>query len=266
MPAAEKRAGSPSPAEALEAALRAGGALALNHFRRDPRRWMKADGSPVSAADLAVDDVLRATLTGIDGQAGWLSEESADEAGRQAGARAWIVDPIDGTSAFLAGADTWCIVAALTEAGRPVLAGIYRPVSDDYYGAVAGQGAFLNGQRLAASPRRELEGARVITRRKVLESERWLKAWPPVVTGMTASLALRLCLVAQGRFDAAFALAPKSDWDLAAGDLIVHEAGGRMSDLAGATLVYNRDHTRQAGFVAAGPALHGEIIARLRPH
>ena len=263
MPVAEATA-STRPADALEAALRAGGAEAMRHFGHDPKRWLKADGTPVSEADLAVDHLLHAALGGIDTGAGWLSEESADEAGRQAGARCWIVDPIDGTSSFLAGSDNWSIVAALTDRGRPVLAGIYRPVSDEYFGAVLGQGAFLNEERLAVSARRHLEGARVITHKKALDPQRWPAPWPPVETGMVTSLALRLCLVAEARFDAAFALAPKSDWDLAAGDLIVHEAGGRMSDLGGHTLIYNRDATRQPGFVAAGPALHDEIIARTR--
>ena len=236
----------------------------MRHFGGDPKRWTKADGTPVSEADLAVDHLLHEALGGIDARAGWLSEETADEAGRQAGARCWIVDPIDGTSSFLAGGDNWSIVACLTDQGRPVLAGIYRPVTDDYFAAVLGHGAFLNEERLCVSPRRQLEGARVITHRKVLDPQRWPAPWPPVEAGMVTSLALRLCLVAEARFDAAFALAPKSDWDLAAGDLIVHEAGGRMSDLAGHTLIYNRDDTRQPGFVAAGPALHGEIIARTR--
>ncbi len=264
MPVASAPAAMPSPAEALETALRAGGDLAMRHFGQQPKRWTKADGTPVSEADLAVDALLHEALEGIDARAGWLSEETADEAGRQADARCWIVDPIDGTSSFLKGGDNWSIVACLCDQGRPVLAGIYRPVSDDYYGAVAGHGAFLNGERLTASPRRRLEGARVITHRKVLEPERWPVPWPPVEAGMVTSLALRLCLVAEARFDAAFALAPKSDWDLAAGDLIVHEAGGRMSDPCGETLVYNRDDTRQSGFVAAGPVLHAEIIARTR--
>ncbi len=264
MPVASAPATTPGLAEALEAALRAGGEVALRHFGHDPKRWMKADGTPVSEADLTVDRLLHEALGGIDASAGWLSEETADEAGRQTGPRCWIVDPIDGTSSFLAGGDNWSIVAALTDRGRPVLAGIYRPVTDEYFGAVHGHGAYLNADRLSVSPRRRLEGARVITHQKALDPKRWPTPWPPVETGMVTSLALRLCLVAEARFDAAFALAPKSDWDLAAGDLIVHEAGGRMSDRAGRTLIYNRDATRQPGFVAAGPALHGEIIARTR--
>ncbi len=264
MPAASPKAIAQSPAEALEAALRAAGALALEHFGASPRRWMKDDGTPVSEADLEVDRLLRASLSRIDGAAGWLSEESADAPDLRARQRCWIVDPIDGTSSFLSGTDNWSIVAALAEGGRPVLAGIYRPVTGDYFGAVLGEGAFRNGRRLHASSRSELEGARVITHRKVLEPKRWAAPWPKVEAGMVTSLALRLCFVADASFDAAFALSPKSDWDLAAGDLIVREAGGRMSDLAGRPLCYNRAETRQSGFVAAGPSLHGAIISRTR--
>jgi myo-inositol-1(or 4)-monophosphatase len=255
---------APSLALALEEVLREAGAIALRHFRKGPRRWTKADGTPVSEADLAVDDFLRPALRHLDPGAGWLSEETADEGGRRAAPRTWIVDPIDGTSAFLEGTESWCIVAALALEGRPVAAGIYRPPTGGYYSAVRGEGAFLNGQRLSASSRRELAGARVITSPKVLSSARWPRPWPPVVPGMTSSLALRLCLVAEGVFDAALAVSAKSDWDLAAGDLIVHEAGGRMSDLEGAHLHYNRAEPRQSGFVASGEGLHAEIVERTR--
>jgi len=264
LPAVSLKAVQPSPGEALETALRAGGALALEHFGNAPRQWKKEDGTPVSEADLAVDALLRASLPRIDAGAGWLSEEIADVAGARTAARCWIVDPIDGTSSFLSGSDNWSIAAALTEAGRPVLAGIYRPVTDDYFSAGLGQGAFRNGGRLHVSRRAELAGARIITRRNALDPKRWRQPWPEVEAGMVTSLALRLCLVADASFDAAFALGRKSDWDLAAGDLIVHEAGGRMGDLAGETLIYNRAETRQDGFVAAPPALFAAIIARTR--
>jgi len=264
LPAASPRVPQPSPAEALEEVLRRAGALALKHFGSRPRQWKKEDGTPVSEADLAVDDFLRGGLSRIDAGAAWLSEESADQPGARARQRCWIVDPIDGTSSFLAGGDNWSVVAALSEAGRPLLAGIYRPVTDDYFSATLGHGAFCNAKRLHVSMRSELAGARIITRRKTLDPERWREPWPEVEAGMVTSLALRLCLVADASFDAAFALGRKSDWDLAAGDLIVHEAGGRVGDLGGRTLHYNRAETRQDGFVAAAPALFTAIIARTR--
>ena len=264
MPASSPHVPRPSPGEALEETLRAAGALALQHFGGAPRQWKKEDGTPVSEADLAVDELLRASLERIDAGAAWLSEESADQPDARKRPRCWIVDPIDGTSSFLSGGDNWSIVAALAEAGRPVLAGIYRPVTDDYFSAALGRGAFRNAKRLQVSNRTELQGARIISRRRALDAERWREPWPEVEAGMVTSLALRLCLVADASFDAAFAIGRKSDWDLAAGDLIVREAGGRVSDLGGEMLVYNRAETRQNGFVAAAPALHAAIVARTR--
>jgi len=262
LPAASPHVLQPSPAEALEETLREAGGLALRHFGNRPRQWKKEDGTPVSEADLAVDDLLRARLARIDAGAAWLSEESADAPAARARPRCWIVDPIDGTSSFLAGGDNWSVVAALGDEGRPVLAGIYRPVTNDYFSAALGHGAFRNGERLHVSMRHELAGARIITRAKTLQPERWRQPWPAVEAGMVTSLALRLCLVADASFDAAFALGRKSDWDLAAGDLIVNEAGGRVSDLGGDTLCYNRAETRQNGFVAAAPGLFAAIVAR----
>lgn len=262
MPAASLHAPQHSPAEALEEVLRAAGSLALKHFGTSPRQWKKEDGTPVSEADLEVDDFLRKNLSRIDAGAAWLSEESGDQPGARAKPRCWIVDPIDGTSSFLAGGDNWSIVAALGDEGRPVLAGIYRPVTNDYFCAALGRGAFRDGKRLHVSMRRELAGARIITRVKTLQPERWREPWPAVEAGMVTSLALRLCLVADASFDAAFALGRKSDWDLAAGDLIVNEAGGRVSDLDGHMPFYNRAETRQNGFVAAAPGLFAAIIAR----
>ncbi|HUE46587.1 MAG TPA: 3'(2'),5'-bisphosphate nucleotidase CysQ [Aestuariivirgaceae bacterium] len=246
-------------ARCLGLALAEAGALALSRFRRSPRRWRKSDGTPVSEADIAVDGLLKSRLAGAFPDFGWISEESVDvpPGGRSP---TWIVDPIDGTRSYLDGDDGWCVAVALVSEGRPVVAGIVRPTASETFEAVAGGGARLNGIAIAASRRRELEGAELMVKPNVLARADWPQTWPPVRTGSTGSLALRLCHVATGSFDAALAIGDKADWDLAAGDLIVHEAGGKVSDLEGAKLGYGPGRPARGGFLAAGANLHDEML------
>jgi len=234
--------------------------MALACFRETKRSWTKSDGSPVSETDLLIDGFLRERLLGARPDYGWLSEETSDDLARLGKRRLWLVDPIDGTSAFLGGTDHWSIAVALIEDGRPVAASVLRPVTGEHYRATKARGALLNGRSIRVSARRELKGARMVAHRKMLRPERWREPWPEINAGMSTSLALRLCLVASGEYDCALATGRKSDWDLAAGDLIVHEAGGRVSDLAGQTMAYNRSETRQHGLVAAGPGLMDQML------
>ena len=244
----------------MHGAVREAGTLARQLFNGSITSWTKDDGTPVSDADMAVDELLKQLLMSDRADYGWLSEETEDDLERLNTRRVWVVDPIDGTKSFLAGGNHWCISAALVEDGRPVLGAVYLPLDDALYAARIGDGASLNGRPLNASPRGQLNGARLIAHRSIMQPSRWQRAWPEVELGMTTSLALRLCRVAEGEFDATLAVGSKCDWDLAAGDLIVHEAGGRVSNLEGEGLTYNKQVTRQRGLVASGGAMHEEIV------
>jgi myo-inositol-1(or 4)-monophosphatase len=246
-------------AECLAAALAEAGDLALRYFRGDARRWRKSDGTPVSEADIAVDNLLKKRLGASFPRFGWISEESRNVR-PGAGSPTWIVDPIDGTRSFLDNDDGWCIAAALVADGRPVVGAIVRPLTNERFEAIIGRGATLNGVGIHVSRRRALEGAELMVRAQLLARPGWARPWPPVRTATTGSLALRLCHVATGRYDGAVALGDKADWDLAAGDLIVHEAGGRVSDLDGAPLGYGPGRPGRGGFVAAGANLFHEIL------
>jgi len=246
-------------ARALAAALAEAGELAHSMFRHNPRCWRKSDGTPVSEADIAVDELLKGRLGAAFPDFGWISEESV-ELPPTPGSPTWIVDPIDGTRSFLDGDDGWCIAAALVADGRPVVAGIVRPTTGESFEAIAGGGARLNGEPIRASSLRQLGGARVMVKPRVLARPDWPRAWPEVRTGSTGSLALRLCHVATGSFDAALALGDKADWDLAAGDLLVHEAGGKVSSLEGVRLGYGPGRPGRDGFLAAGADLFAEML------
>ena len=248
----------------LEAIVREAGELACATARGEFRRWTKGDdNSPVSDADIAVDNFLRARLHGLAPEAGWLSEETEDDPAARTQATAWIVDPIDGTRAYLAGYPDWTVSIALVEHGRPKLAALYAPVTDEMFLASYGRGATLNGARIHVSAGSALDGASIAGPKRYLE--RMAKLNPAVqARPKVHSLALRLARVAQGNLDAAFASQGSHDWDLAAADLLVHEAGGLVTDFAGQPLQFNRPQTRHGALIAAGAARHAALIDLVR--
>lgn len=244
-------------AESLAQTLREAGEIALKTFRGDIRSWTKDHNSPVSEADIAVDIFLRERLSrpGI----GWLSEESVDDLARLDAERIFVVDPIDGTRSYLAGREDWSIAAALVERGRPVAAAVYVPVADEIYVASKGAGARKNGVPVHASAGASLAGATIAG--PAHELERIAKLAPGVVAlPKIHSLALRLARVADGQIDAALASVNARDWDLAAADLLVHEAGGALTSVSGDSLVYNLHNPVHGALIAAGQARHQTLM------
>ena len=251
----------------LVASVREAGLIARNYFAGSYKVWRKADGNPVTDADMAVDAFLKRTLMAARPDYGWLSEETADDGARLTRARTFVVDPIDGTHGFLKHRPQFTIVAAVVSAGRPIAAAIYNPITEEMYEASAGGGARKNGVTIRVSAHSELEGAKLLATRNFFEPAHWKTPWPDGITVETrASIAYRMALVAEGEFDAMISLSKKSDWDLAAGDLIVQEAGGRVTSGDSTTLLYNRETPEQADVVCGALALHERLVARLREH
>ncbi len=197
------------------------GKLALSYWGRSIQKQRKADGTEVTEADHAVDELLAARLKGARPSYGWLSEESAEHNDRLHGRRVWVVDPIDGTRAFIQGRNDWVIALALIEDHVPVLAAVVNPVRGEVFEARAGAGAFLNGRRLHASKQGGLAGARLVVPESLLKSNRWRRPWPPVTLVWANSIIYRMALVASGEADASFATKSKWEWDVAAGALLV---------------------------------------------
>lgn len=248
----------------LEAVLHEAGALARTVAARPYRHWTKGeDRSPVSEADIAVNDLLREKLTRLVPAAGWLSEETEDVSGARAASQVWIVDPIDGTRAFISGRPDWTISVALVTEGHPDLAGLYAPRLDKMFLARHGAGATLNGAPIRVSSGDDLAGARIAGPKRYLEK---LQRLTPAALPQPKvhSLALRLTQVGEGVLDAAFSSGGSHDWDLAAAHLLVHEAGGLMTDFAGRPLSFNRPHVVHGALIAAGPARHGTILGLVR--
>lgn len=251
----------------LEQAVREAGGIARKFYRGSYRKWDKGNGQPVTDCDLAVDHFLSQHLRSARPSYGWLSEETADDPARQNAETVFIVDPIDGTVAFLKGRPHFTICAATVTAGVPAAGAVYNPVTGECFTASAGNGAKLNGKPIHVSTREMLEGCRILGPKTTLIDPPPTLApsvpWPHMQVETRNSVAYRLVLVACGAFDATVALSSKSDWDLAAADVIVKESGGCITTHTGATLGYNRASPKHPSVVAAGPALQQQLIARV---
>ena len=245
-------------------AVQEAGALALRHFTDGTRHWEKKPGDPVSEADLAVDRLLHARLAAMRPEYGWLSEETEDDRLRVSRRRTWVVDPIDGTRAFVKGRPEFAVCAALIEDGEPVLGAVFNPATAEFFTAEAGSGARLNGQPIHASRHCGLEHLKLLASKRTFEHHAWLKRVPAAEFHQINSIAYRMTLVAAGRFEASVSLSEKADWDIAAADLIVREAGGAVSTADGRGLHYNRPHPRHDSVIAAAPGVHGALIEILK--
>jgi myo-inositol-1(or 4)-monophosphatase len=242
--------------------VREAGAIARQFFGGQFKKWTKGLGdSPVTEADIAANDCLHRLL--VEAGDGWLSEESENDPTRQEARRVWVVDPIDGTRAFIAGREDWSVSVGLVIDARPVVAALYAPVTEELFLAIAGDGATRNGVAIRASLGSTLDGARIGGPKRMLD--RMTQDGAGVVAmPRIHSLALRLARVAQGELDAAIAGGNGHDWDLAAADLLVHEAGGLMTALDGRPLIYNRPDPVHSVLIAAGRERHAALAALVR--
>jgi myo-inositol-1(or 4)-monophosphatase len=241
----------------LEACVREAGTIALKYFGGDYKRWSKSGGSPVTEADLAIDAFLKAELCGARPDYAWLSEESHDDPARLGAARVFVVDPIDGTVAFMKGRPHFTICAALVENTRPVAGVVYNPAAGECFSARQGGGAMLNGETIQVGTRTKIAGCRLLADKTLFQD------WPPMHIESFSSIAYRVALVAAARFDAMVSLTNKHDWDLAAADVILAEAGGGLVDAGGKPLAYNRSRAVQGATIAAGPGLIAPLLAEL---
>ncbi len=247
----------------IEAAKRAGD-IAKSHFGQSPEVWDKADNAgPVTAADLAVNAMLHDMLRAARPDYGWLSEEDEDSTARQSAERVFVIDPIDGTRAFIEGGKDWGHSIAVVENGNPIAAAVAMPMRDQIYSAGLGAGAYLNDETINVSAETDPAKTAVLTAKPNLFPEHWTGGTPPPFKRtFRSSLAYRMALAACGRFDAMLTLRPTWEWDIAAGTLLVTEAGGTVTDHTGATLRFNNGHP-QVQSVLAGGAVHAPILAAL---
>ncbi len=221
----------------------------------------------VSTADHKAEKVLREELSHARPKYGFLMEESGEIAGSDPNQQRWIVDPLDGTLNFLHGIPHFCISVALEEKGEVIAGGIYQPLTDEFYWAEKGQGAYLNDRRLRVSARRSMQDAVFATGIPVTglggDHDLFL-AQQRAVMSQTAGVrrfgaaALDLAWVASGRYEGFWEM-KLNPWDIAAGLLLVREAGGYATDTAGRSEVFESGNV-----VAANDQLHAPFLKLLR--
>ncbi len=239
---------------ARDAAL-AGGEVIARHASAERRAsWEKSDDNPVTAADLEANAAIRRVIQGVFPEDAWLSEETADDAARLGAERVWIVDPLDGTKEFVEGVPQFAVSIALALRGRPVAACVYQPTTRECWSARLGGGTRLDGTAVSVTKSARLAesvmlSSRTEMKRGQIEAFRDLFARVEPV----GSVALKLALVAAGRADLWISAAPKSEWDVCAGDLLVREAGGTFLELARGERAYNQVDVLLQPLLAAGP-------------
>lgn len=248
----------------LVRAAQAAGPIALSFWRSDPRSWDKPDDAgPVTEADLAVNDAVQGLLMQARPDYGWLSEESEADASRLDAHRCFIIDPIDGTRAFIAGQEGFAHSLAVAEGDRIIAAVVHLPAMNLTFTAHADGPALLNGKAIRPADH-GLSGARVLTYKSATEPEHWKTGrTPPFSREFRPSLAWRLCLVAEGRFDAALSVRGVWEWDIAAGSLIAERAGARATTRRGQPMRFNSPRAMIDGMIVAGPRLHAEMLAAM---
>jgi len=238
--------------------------IARKFWKQSPETWDKDAGAgPVTEADLAIDKMLHTDLLAARPDYGWLSEETEDDTARLKHDHIFIIDPIDGTRAFIEGSRTFAHSLAVAHKGQITAAVVFLPMLDKLYVATSTMPASLNGRPIAPSLPKQDQTPTVLATNCNFKPEHWKNGMPPFERHMRASLAYRLCLVAEGRFDAMLTLRPTWEWDVAAGALIAQKAGAIVTDKSGAKPAFNNPRPRLNGILAAGPLLHNTIRSEL---
>jgi len=243
-------------------AAKEAGEVVLNYYEGDYHIEQKSRNNPVTTADFESDKLLKKMLGEGFPEYGWLSEESKDNPERLEKEYVWVVDPIDGTKEFITGIPEFVISIGLVRNGKPVVGVLYNPVKGQMYAASKGQGAFLNGKRIYVSGTTMLDKATLLVSRTETRNghvEKFtdhIKAFKP-----TGSVAYKLCLAAAGEGDVFVSVYSKNEWDVCAGDLVVQEAGGTMSDIYGDPVEYNKEETKiKDGIIAGNPTIARQML------
>jgi myo-inositol-1(or 4)-monophosphatase len=250
---------------ARDAAL-AAGAILQRYFRDGGYQIdSKGKNNPVTTADFEADSELKQILREAFPAYGWLSEETADNDDRLTRERVWIVDPLDGTKEFIKGIPEFVVAIALAEHGVPMMGVTYNPIKDEMFWGARGAGCFLDGNAVTVSDTRTLEHSTILASRSETARGEWKAYEGRVTVRPIGSVAYKLALVACGRADATFTLTPKSEWDIASGVALILAAGGRVTDLNGDPVHFNRRNVKTPGFVASNGHLHAQLEHMLPP-
>jgi len=241
------------------------GKISKRFFSFNPKSWEKDNNAgPVTEADIEINQMLHNELLNNRPDYGWLSEETEDSSSRVSNERVFIIDPIDGTRSFIAGKDTFAHSLAIAENGKVVTAVIYLPIPNLLYTASDIEPSRRNGSLISTSMVGDIDNSKLLAPAATMDSENWVGPVPNFIREHRPSLAYRLCLVADGQFDALLTLRDCWEWDIAAGELIVRMAGGITSDRLNKPLLFNNPFPKTMGCHAAGKTLHTLINSQIK--
>jgi len=248
---------------AIEAAKEAGQLLRAGMVANKEARCKSHRHDPVTLFDRRAEEVIVAAIERSFPEHGFLSEEGTTK--EKGSSYCWVIDPLDGTNNFLRGYPQFSVSLALMEEEIPQVACIYDPLREELFTAIHGEGAFLNEERMRVSSQQSLDGAVIgagfsSRPERALVTNTTLKDLIPHARAIRAagSACLDLAYVAAGRLDATWYIS-LSPWDVAAGILLIEEAGGQVSNLKGKPLT-----DPEAGILATNGRIHAELLEILR--
>ena len=250
-------------AVAIEAAKKAGNIIS-GYFGRQYKVHEKGKDQPVTDADREANRAIHETVLSAFPADGWLSEETKDDAVRLGKKRVWIVDPLDGTKEFIAGIHEFAVSIALVQDGKPVVGVINNPMTGELSTARKGEGAYLHHQNLKVTSRKNLAGASILASRSEIGRGEWQKFVGRFLIQVSGGMACKMALVAAGIADGSFSLQPKNEWDIAAGVLLVEEAGGKVTGIDGKPFVFNKADPKSENIVYGNPAIHKKLLEMLK--
>ena len=240
------------------------GKLALKWFKKDPEQWKKDDGSLVSKADIEINDLLNKLLKNKNPEFGWLSEENEDDRSRLNKKIIFVVDPLDGTKAFLEGKKEFSISVAIVKNGLPISGIVFSPSTGEMFEAEKNKGSWKNNKKVIISNYNRLEKCKMIAFKPMFSHPAWKEPWPKMDVENRNSIAYRMALVASGQYDAMMALNSKNDWDIAAGDLLISESGGIVTLHTNKKIIYNTENTKKPSVIGTNKPIHEKIIKRVK--
>jgi myo-inositol-1(or 4)-monophosphatase len=253
--------------EVARGAALAAGEILQGYFRDGGYQIdSKGKNNPVTTADFEADSKLKQILREAFPAYGWLSEETVDGDDRLARERVWIVDPLDGTKEFIKGIPEFVVAIGLADRGVPVMGVTYNPIKHELFSGVRGAGCYLDGKAVTVSHTQTLDRATILASRSETARGEWKAYEGRVIVKAIGSVAYKLALVAAGHADATFTLTPKNEWDIASGVALIAAAGGRVTDLDGKEMTFNRRNVKTPGFVASNGHLHATLEQMLPPH
>ena len=224
----------------------------------------KINGDIVTKADLLVNDILQSRLMKQFPADGWLSEENKDDFNRLTCDRVWIVDPIDGTREFAQGIPEYAISVALIENKIPIVASVFNPSTNELFYAVKDQGAWLGKEKIHCMT--STSALLILASRSEYERGEWDNVERYHHVQPMGSIAYKLASIAAGHAQATFSLSPRNEWDIAAGVLLVTEAGGMVTNKHREKIMFNNKETMVDGIIATTADVNDmifDLIARV---